>query len=409
MILRSFLKVSFASVLLVACSSDDDTTTTPTEGGQEETSTYVFVNDEGESTVDFGGQTTRLAQGAEILSGLSTFGTTEEMLDNQFGVGTGFEDASLDGTKYIRNKTAASLDYFSENSIEASDIKEEFDAYISSQVDTFLSVYTDKESVGEASEGVAGVLGSRLVNANGLELNQAFNKGLIGAWNLDQIANHYMSRLDEGTNTEDNDNGVLVEGETYTAMEHFWDEAYGYLYGASTNTEDPNSIHLDADGVVDSFLYKYVQRVNNDDDFAGIADDIFDAYVEGRAAIVNKDYTTRDEQADVIRKLLSDVIAIRAVYYLQQGKEKLSDVANINDGSAFHDLSEGYGFVYSLRFTRNVATGESYFTEAEVDGFIADLDAGNGFWDLADDTSKLDEISQTISDKFDFTLAQAAE
>jgi len=39
---------------------------------------------------------------------------------------------------------------------------------------------------------------------------------------------------------------------------------------------------------------------------------------------------------------------------------------------------------------------------------IAKLEKGNGFWDLSDGVV-LDEISNQISAKFDFTTAQAAE
>ena len=411
--LIKFLPLAVVASGFIACESDDDAA--PSGGGGEGNptlvvapATYEFKNSEGNSTVSFTGQTTRLAQGAVILSQLNTFGATEATIDNMFAEGEGFENADLNGTgKKIRNKVAGSVDYFIDNSVEQNEIREDFDNFINSQVVTFLSEYADKDAVPVATEGNAGKLGPRLVNEKGLEYDQAFNKGLIGAWTLDQIINHYLSRLDEGTNRADHDAGIKAEGKEYTNMEHFWDEAYGYLYGASTNLVDPNSIHLEKDNVVDKFLYKYVQRVNGDLDFDTYAAEIFDAFKLGRAAIAQKNYKVRDEQADIIRELLSEVIGIRAVYYLKQGAAKLKSVETINDGSAFHDLSEGYGFVYSLRFTQNPATNQPYFTKEEVDGFIAELDAGNGFWDLADDTTKLEDMASKIAAKFDFTVAQA--
>ena len=411
--LIKFLSLAILATGFIACESDDDAA--PSEGGGEGNpnfvvapATYEFKNNAGNSTVSFSGQTSRLAQGAVILSQLNTFGATEATIDNMFAEGEGFENTELNGTgKKIRNKVAGSVDYFSENSVEQSEIREDFDQYINSQVITFLSEYADKDAVPVATAGNAGKLGKRLVNEKGLEYDQAFNKGLIGAWTLDQIINHYLSRLDEGTNRADHDADKKAEGKEYTNMEHFWDEAYGYLYGASTNLTDPNSVHLESDNVVDKFLYKYVQRVNSDTDFDTYAADIFNAFKLGRAAIAQKNYEVRDTQADIIRKKLSEVIAIRAVYYLKQGADKLKSVETINDGSAFHDLSEGYGFVYSLRFTQNPATNQPYFTKAEVDGFIAELDAGNGFWDLADNTAKLDEMASKIAAKFNFTVAQA--
>jgi len=111
-----------------------------------------------------------------------------------------------------------------------------------------------------------------------------------------------------------NDNDELDADNSYTRLEHFWDEAYGYMYGASDVDvlDNPNSRHLET--VVDKFLYKYVQRVNNDVDFAGIANDIFQAYKTGRAAIVGKNYEVAEAQADIIMQLLSEVVAIRAVF-----------------------------------------------------------------------------------------------
>jgi len=103
---------------------------------------------------------------------------------------------------------------------------------------------------------------------------------------------------------------------------------------------------------------------------------------------------------------LSTVIAVRAVYYLQQGK---NGIANGDMGGAFHDLSEGLGFVFSLQFTRQSNNVSPYLSKAEVDGFIDELldESSNGFWGLSTET--LENISTEIADKFDFTLAQAAE
>ena len=99
------------------------------------------------------------------------------------------------------------------------------------------------------------------------------------------------------------------------------------------------------------------------------------------------------------------MIAIRAIYYLQTGK---SSIESNDFGAAFHDLSEGYGFLTSLRFTRDTENGTSIFTKSEVDGFISDLmnDGPNGLWGVTPYT--LDEISNEIASRFSFNVAQAA-
>jgi hypothetical protein len=184
-------------------------------------------------------------------------------------------------------------------------------------------------------------------------------------------------------------------------MEHKWDEAFGYVYAAAANPASPTP-NLASE---DKFLGKYLYRVEGDADFAGIADDVFNAFALGRAAIVAKNYTVRDAQADFLQTKLSEVVAIRAVYYMQQAKFILEQ-SNPDYGGAFHDLSEGFGFIYSLRFTRRFESNQSFFTRAEVDGLIDDLyGSTNGFWDLT--PADLDAISNTIAAKFDFTVEQA--
>ena len=81
-------------------------------------------------------------------------------------------------------------------------------------------------------------------------------------------------------------------------------------------------------------------------------------------------------------------------------------MASNDFGGAFHDFSEGFGFIYSLQFTRMPNTDSPYFSNTEVNGFISQLMAGNGFWDVTEQT--LDSISETIAGRFNISLAQAA-
>ncbi len=369
----------------------------------ENPAVYNFERD-GQSTVSFSGQTTRIGMATELINAMKDFNvsaeTMLEMYANETATGgdaNPFADASFnESTKSVKSKVAASEDFFTSNTSEAAVIKADIQSWIEAQVSEVFPNQMELAEPGKAGQASDGT-STRYVNAKGLEYNQAINKSLIGALMLDQIVNNYVSTavLDAGTNIEDNDNGTVVEGKSYTYMEHKWDEAYGYLFGASTDASDPLATLGE-----DAFLNKYLDRVNADSDFSDIANTIWEAFKLGRAAIVAGDYTVRDEQADIIRKELSKVIAIRAVYYLQTGKSGLPA-----SGTVFHDLSEGYGFIYSLRFTRD-SNGSSYFSRSEVDGFIDQLMEGNGFWDVTAET--LDSISEAIASKFEFTVAQAA-
>ncbi len=391
--------------LLTSCSSDDDNgTSMPTN--IDVPATYVFER-AGTSTVSFSGQTTRILMAEEILGAFKDFdGATENSLTAMFAHIEGADDFSTadlnNSDKNVRSKTAASKDFFSANATEASRIKATFEGYMSTQIN---EVFPNQNVA--AAPGVAGQIADgssvRYVTGQGLEMNQTFAKGLIGALMADQILNNYLSIavLDEADNLENNDNDVTETDKSYTTMEHKWDEAYGYLFGKSANTANP----LATIGDDDKFLNEYVGRVNDDSDFEGIAATIYNAFKLGRAAIVAKDYEVRDEQAAIIRDKISEVIAIRGIYYLQNGK---TAVENGDMGGAFHDLSEAYGFVYSLRFTRNNTDGMSYFSRSEVDDLINNMmsDGANGLWDVTPAT--LDAISEAIAAKFSFTVAQAA-
>jgi len=367
---------------------------------------YEFSRD-GLSTISFSGQTARIGMASELIAAMKDFATTQESLLEMFSNQTAngedanpFANPALnESTKSVKSKVAASNDFFSSNTVESAEIKADIESWITAQV---TEVFPNENEL--ASAGVAGQIADgssvRYVSAGGLEYNQAVNKSLMGALMVDQILNNYLSTavLDAGQNIEDNNNEVVEDDKPYTTMEHKWDEAYGYLFGAADVS------HADPLSTVggDKFLYKYLSSVDEDSDFSGIADDVFEALKLGRAAIVAKEYEVRDDQINLLRQKISEVIAIKAVYYLQQGK--LAIEYN-NYGSAFHSLSEGFGFVYSLRFLREANSAEAYFSRSEVEGFIHQLTVENGFWDIS--SSTLDAISEEIASKFDFTVDQA--
>jgi hypothetical protein len=402
---KSLLSIILLSALfLIACGDDDDMVVV------EAPATYSFERN-GTSTVSFSGQTTRILMGEALINGMKDFGESKErlleMYTNETVDGSDadpFDNEDLNAsTKSIRSKVAASSDYFSANTVAAAEIKADFAQWIEAQVDEVFPNQNELAEAGKAGQ-IADGTSTRYVNALGLEYDQAVNKGLIGALMLDQTLNNYLSTvvLDAGQNQEENIAGTTADGENYTTMEHKWDEAYGYLYGTAADPANPNSTI----GSDDSFLNKYIGRMETDPDFAGISDEIYEAFKKGRAAIVAGVYDVRDEQADIIREKLSEVIAVRVVYYLQQAK---IEFANGNTGGALHDLSEGYGFIYSLQFTRKPGAEAPYFTKTEVDTFLTDLmdDGPNGLWDVTDAT--LDSISEAVVARFDFTLDQAAE
>ncbi|MEO0734311.1 MAG: DUF4856 domain-containing protein, partial [Bacteroidota bacterium] len=250
--------------LLTACQDDDDM-----RPALEVPDTYAFVRD-GQTTVSFSGQTARIGMATELIGAMKDPSVTEEALDNMFTNPDGvdpFNDSELNAsTKSVRSKVAASQDLYSGNATGAATIKADFDAWIAAQVDEVFPRWNDLAAPGEAGQ-IADDGSTRYVNGWGLEYNQAVNKALIGALMYDQLANNYLGTavLDEGTNRNDNDAGTVADGKNYTTMEHKWDEAFGYLFGAVANPASP----LTDLGSADAFLNKYLGRVEGDTDYAG--------------------------------------------------------------------------------------------------------------------------------------------
>ncbi len=404
---KFFALTTLALVIICSISCEDDEDIVVIDPDPELVievpTTYSFERD-GVSTVNFPGQTERILMAEELIAAMNGFDTTTEqlLLDMYANENSPFANEDLNSSsRSVRSKVAASEDFFSNNSAASASIQQFFADLMAAQIDEVFPAVQVAAQAGVAGQ-IADGSSTRYVSAQGLEYNQAVTKGLIGALMVDQAINNYLGTalLDAGTNREDNDNNVpRNDSGTDTQMEHLWDEAYGYAYGTSADLANPNPTIGDDD----SFLSKYIGRVEDDVDFAGIAADIFDAYTLGRAAIVAKNYEVRDEQATILRELLSQVIGVRSVYYLQQGR---MNIENNDFGGAFHDLSEGYGFIYSLQFTRNPLTDAPYFTNDEVVGFLDQITTGNGFWEVTPAT--LDAVADDIASRFSFTREEAA-
>ena len=79
-------------------------------------------------------------------------------------------------------------------------------------------------------------------------------------------------------------------------------------------------------------------------------------------------------------------------YYLVGGAE---DITNGDWADALHALSEAYGFILGMQFTKN-STGNPYMTNAEVNDLLSRLSAGDGgFWERTAEelTAMADEVA----------------
>ena len=225
-----------------------------------------------------------------------------------------------------------------------------------------------------ASMGVAGKLGTYLVDKKGIETAQIIQKSLIGAVQLDYICN---VMLKSGLIA---DNKTLVQGKNYTQLEHNWDEAYGFL------TVNPVYLAGSTDavrGTSESFLGSYVWEYNK-----GGYGKIFPAFLKGRAAIVNNDLAELKIQATLIRTEFEKAIATAAVGYLGKWKSGTTDAVKA------HAFAEALGFIYSLRFC-TITPVDAKFSDDIITNLVGST---NGFWDLTND--KINVASDAINAKF---------
>ena len=295
--LKSFFAVAiFAS----ACSdsSDDVTPSAP--------STYNFEN------VSYTGQTTRLG----ILGDLTT-----EMKKGNEGTAVSFEDLYTLYTDKKDGKEIKTKVHPAEQETFTSWFKE-------------LAKASQSKLAGES--GVAGVVTSEdgkkkyLFDENGIEYTQLVEKGLMGALMYHQATAGYF-----GKKLVEADNEKVTEGKG-TEMQHYWDEAFGYFPAVKNDK---------GEHVLDNSKYwgKYASKT----DKVGLksSEKILNAFIAGRHAIGQKDYTTRDAKIKEIRTEWELVSAGTAIHYLNAAKENIDDDALRN-----HELSEARAFIFSLRF-----------------------------------------------------------
>ena len=366
-----YLSFIFSITLFItSCDKDEDNDHDHNHGDIVAPDTYSFERD-GLSTVFYPGQTCRLEMAEDLYNAFKTPSYSEDEILAMFNDGIGFP-VEYDCGKDVGSKTSAS-------STASSVTGDRIEGMISQVVNDVFPNWDADASAGVAGKVTESDGTERRVNGDGMEIDQLFIKSLIGALCLDQITNNYLTatKLDGGCNEPGcsvDDDGVV---DHYTEMEHYWDEGFGYLYGRD-DQENP-VLGL---GVV---LNKYLGKVNNTVAHAGIADVIYDAFKLGRSAIVAGDYVVRDQQSAIIKSNLDKVIAQKASDYLRGGADIIASGADRAD--AFHDLSEGYGFVLSLQFT-------DYFSTYDVDIMLGQLEAGNGFWDITADD--LNSMASTI-------------
>lgn len=236
---------------------------------------------------------------------------------------------------------------------------------------------------GPSATEEGGLLGSRLLDEYGLELEQMLGKGSYGA----ACYNHASTVINEG-NLASGDIDRLVE-----------------IYGTNPSF-DPETAKSAS---------KYAKRRSNQVTGTGYFYDIRTNLITAKAAIDGGSAYNAD-----LNEALADYLLnweksnfATVIYYCNAAKIGIQEALVIEDedekrsalGNAIHAYGEGVGFTHGFRGLEN-----KFITDAEIDGILAKLLAPAGqdsesyrFMTEATTLSNFDDIIETIQNLYGFT------
>jgi len=349
--------LSFMLMFSIGCedeeAADNDTDTMTMETPTEFVFESRFDEHAGESSVSYSGQVVRNLLVNDIKSliasnvGGGNTATINSMMANDDPNLAIYTGASLNTvqTKY--------------HDISTSQLNDRLAA---------VTTYTDPGYGANAQDMITGWVAESegySVRPGGLDLGQMTQKVMWGAIAYWQGTSKYMSKIPNDDNTMSDD------GDPYTAMEHHWDESFGYFgaardynTGYSDDTDRKTDPYNDSngDGLID-FKTEYnmgwavtaakrdlVDGVSVDYDFTKT---IFDAYLEGRTLIYNQ--APLDEilvQRDIILNTWEKVVAAVSIHYINDTMSDLEALIAAGDANlAWDNLPEsGDGYKYNIHW-----------------------------------------------------------
>lgn len=322
---------------------------------------YTFERN-GQSSVNHSGQTERLQMVTALKKYISKAEKgdiiSEEVLldafENTGGDAHGFYD--FQSSKQLKDKTFAP-------DLDQSYFEDLF--YASAQA----SVAGNKQQI--AKPGLPGLMLREdkgkmiLLDAQGRELTQLIEKGLMGSVMLHQMLNTYLTDKRIGAEVE---NIRVEEGVNYTKREHHWDEAIGYFHPPDHFSSDWKSSSTDT-------LVYWTKYSNVVDPLLGTNDQIMQAFIKGRTAIVNNDPTGMWKAREALYTQMEVLVAAISIHYINSTLNALEEAKT---GEALHYLSEAWAFARTLLYhpERRVPLEDLYRVLNE------DLSIDGSFWDV---------------------------
>ena len=325
---KVLLILSLMLAMFIGC-EDSDTDPAAVDTSIETPITYVFESrfNEGESSVYYNGQIVRNLLINDIKTQCGTDAGTGNPATLLSMMANDNESRTILTTT---DPTSVQTTY---RSISSSHLNDRLNAVSSYTIPGYDS------DAGTLINGWAQELAAAgKTRPSGVRLDQMIQKTLWGAVSYWQGTSKYMSKIPT------DDNAVSDDGDPWTAMEHHWDESFGYFgaardynTGYTDDTDRKSGPYNDSnsDGAID-FLSEYnvgwAVTAAKRDVCTGCADNdftktIMDAYLEGRTLIHNQ--APLDEilvQRDIILNTWEKVVAAVSIHYVN---DVMSDIATI--------------------------------------------------------------------------------
>ncbi|EMR04182.1 DUF4856 domain-containing protein [Cesiribacter andamanensis] len=203
------------------------------------------------------------------------------------------------------------------------------------------AIYEYFNMVGELSGNPNNVVGGYLVTPEGLEPAQMIAKGLMGSLLYWQAVGTegYLGQAKMNV-----DNTTVTEGQG-TAMQHHWDEAFGY-FGVPKDFPANDGTAAGATG--ENKAWFWGSYSNQRAAVVDVRQEMMDAFIKGRAAIDRKDMAARDEAIATIRQNWDLLVAANVGHYINKAIEFYG---NSNEtGRYYHNWSEGKAFAQALPY-----------------------------------------------------------
>lgn len=365
------------AALLVLTGCDDGGVTDPGDDAIPVPEAYAFESRfvEGASSVSYGGQVVRnlLINDLKVRTGsLSKTGATaitEEDLLRRYDYEDGYDLTTLTAT----GSTPLLEDHYSAISTGKDLIGKLDNAPLigwNKTADEVIRGYFQQIAANSQDPSKIGTP-AVYTTAEGLDMSQLINKILLGAVAYSQATGKYLETV------LDDNNAAASGSSAHTEMEHHWDEAYGYFGAArdfySYSDEELSSGALwkdsNGDGRIDlesEYNYTWAGYAGKRDVGAsvvcvnGTCDDfssrIFQAFLEGRTAIVNQASAAKiAEQRDIIVRKWEQLVAANVVHYINDTLEDLETVTqaqiDAKDNAKLNEhWAEGKGFAFALQF-----------------------------------------------------------